>query len=63
MRRTRNVLAVVALALAPMLAACSHENGKTTVNVPSIKVDPNSGKKVEVPDPHVSDNGTTSTTR
>lgn len=64
MHRTRTILAVAALALTPLLAACSHDNGKTTVKVPSVKIDPNNGKKVEVPDPHVSnDNGSPSTTR
>ncbi len=63
MRRTRNVLAVAAVALAPLLTACSHQNGKTTVNVPNVKIDPHSGKQVQIPDPHVSDNRTTSTTR
>ena len=63
MHRTRRFLAVALLAAMPVVgAACTHENGKTTVKVPDVKVDKNGGKTVQVPDPKVSDSNSTDTT-
>jgi hypothetical protein len=50
----KRLAALIAMAaLASPLAACSHKDGKTTINVPKVHVDTNSGKQVQVPDPTV----------
>ena len=52
MKRLATLL--VAAAVASPLAACSHKDGKTTINVPTVHVDTDKGKQVQVPDPTVS---------
>lgn len=50
----KRLAALIAMAaLASPLAACSHKDGKTTIDVPKVHVDTNSGKQVQVPDPTV----------